>query len=88
MAFTAVWFRSEEILSEESAETFFAARDLAKSVLAVRRVGSGATRAQVRSSSGELLFDTGRDAPAIKQRPSLGTLLIKRVASPMTMGTA
>jgi len=81
MQFTAIWFKSEEILSREKAESFFAARDVARSRLAVHRVRSGATHAEVRSDDGVLFFDSRTDLTAPPRRgPSLAAGLIKRLA--------
>ena len=87
MQFTAIWFRSEEILSRESAETFFLARDLARSRLATHRVRSGATHAEVRSDEGVLFFDSRVDAPPpAGKRSSLASGLVKRFTLQKSLG--
>ena len=78
MQFTATWFRSEEILSRETCENFFAARDIALSRLATQKVRSGATHAEVRSDNGVLFFDSRADMVRPTNRPSLGARLVKR----------
>jgi len=88
MQFTAIWFRSEEILSRESAETFFLARDLARSRLATQRVRCGATHAEVRSDDGVLFFDSRVDMPPpAGRRSSLASGLIKRLSLQKSLGT-
>jgi len=88
MLFTATWFRSEEILSREKAETFFLAREIAKSRLSAHRVRSGATHAEVRSEDGALFFDSRADMTTLaKARPSLASGLVKRLSPQKSLGT-
>jgi hypothetical protein len=80
MHFTATWFRSEEILSREKCENFFAARDIARARLATQKVRAGATHAEVRSDDGVLFFDSRADMVRPPSRPALGARLVKRWA--------
>ena len=83
MSFTAIWFRSETIISREQAETFFAARDVARSRLVTYRLRNGATHVEVRSQDGVLFFDSRSDMAAVPQPPPRANLagsLVKRLA--------
>jgi len=83
MPFTAIWFRSETIISREQAETFFAARDVARSRLVTHRLRAGATHAEVRTEDGVIWFDSRSDmaqVPQAQPRPNLAGSLIKRLA--------
>ena len=83
MPFTATWFRSETIISREHAESFFAARDVARSRLVTYRLRAGATHVEVRSADGALFFDSRSDMAEVPQtppRPNLAGSLIKRLS--------
>lgn len=83
MPFTAIWFRSETIISREQAESFFLARDVARSRLVTHRLRAGATHAEVRTDDGVIWFDSRADmaqVPAPPPRPNLAGTLIKRLA--------
>jgi hypothetical protein len=83
MKFTCTWFRSETIISREHAETFFTARDIARSRLVTYRLRSGATHVEVRSEDDVVFFDSRSDMAEVPQpqpRPNLAGNLIKRLA--------
>ena len=88
MQFTAICFRSEEILSRETAESFFVARDIARTRLATQRVRSGATHVEVHSQDGAVFFDSRSEmaVPAGK-RPGLAANLIKRLSPQKALGS-
>lgn len=84
MKFTATWFRAETIISREHAETFFLARDIARSRLVTYRLRSGATHVEVRSEDDVVFFDSRCDmtrVPEARPRPNLAGSLIKRLAA-------
>ena len=88
MQFKITWFRSEEILSTDSAERFFDARGMAKSRLASHLVRSGATHATVQGDEGALMFDSRADMPLAMRRPGLVAGLVRRLRPGVALAQA
>lgn len=64
MFFIATWYAGEAAISKETAPTFAAARDIARSRLPAHRIRSGATHFRIHCDDGVLLTDSRLAAEA------------------------